>query len=102
MADFTPKRVAEVETFSVDYTALLGTGETITSAVWSNSVKAGADANPGAMISGFAGIDGAVVNQKIQGGIAGVYYWPICTATTSANQIIVLPEPNDGALLVVA
>lgn len=101
MADFTPKRVAESEIFSVDYSVLLGTGETITSAVWTNSVKEGTDASPNAMISGPASITGAVVSQKLTAGVAGVYYWPICTATTSANQVIILPEPNDGALLVV-
>jgi len=100
--DFTPKRIQETEIFSVDYTALLGTGETITSAVWTNSVKEGTDASPSSMVSGFASITGAVVSQKLTGGVAGVYYWPICTAVTSAGQTIILPEPNDGALLVVA
>lgn len=99
--DWTPKRVGETEIFAVDYTALLGTGETISSAVWTNSVKEGTDASPGSMITGSAAISGAVVSQKITGGVAGVYYWPICTATTSLGQIIVLPEPNDGALMVV-
>jgi hypothetical protein len=102
MADFTPKRVSESEIFAVDYTALLGEGETITSAVWTNSVKSGADANPGAMISGTASIEGSLVMQKLAGGVAGVSYWPICTAVTSMGQTIVLPEPGYGALAVVA
>lgn len=102
MADFTPKRVSESEIFAVDYTALLAEGETITSAVWSNSVKSGVDANPGAMISGGATITGPMVMQTLTGGVAGVSYWPICTAVTSLGQTIVLPEPGYGALAVVA
>lgn len=100
MTDFTSKRVGETEVFTVDYTKNLSVGETILSAVWTNSVKTGTDALPGSMIQGVATITGTLVSNKITGGIAGVYYAPICTATTSLGQILVLPEPPNGQLLV--
>ena len=100
MTDFTSKRVGETEVFTVDYTKNLSVGETILSAVWTNSVKTGTDASPGSMIQGVATITGALVSNKITGGIAGVYYTPICTATTSLGQVITLPEPPNGQLLV--
>lgn len=100
MTDFTSKRVGETEVFTVDYTKNLNVGETIVSAVWTNSVKTGIDVSPNSMIQGVATIAGPLVSNKITGGIAGVYYAPICTATTSLGQVIVLPEPPNGALLV--
>jgi len=101
MTDFTAKRVGETEIFSVDYAALLGDGVTITGATWTVSVKRGTDATPNAMVSGSASIAGSVVSQKLTGGVAGVSYWPICTATTSDGQTIILPEPYTGALDVI-
>ncbi|PUA17275.1 hypothetical protein [Glaciimonas sp. PCH181] len=101
MSDFTPKRVGETEIFSVDYAALLGIGETITSATWTNNVRVGADPSPGAMIQGVASISGSIVSQRLTGGIGWVRYSPICTAVTSTGQTIILPEPNQGTLLVV-
>jgi len=102
--NFTNKRVAEDVIFSVDYstTGLLADGETITFAVWTNSVREGTDPHPENMISGAASINGSVVSQLIEGGLAEVYYWPICTATTSLGQILVLPDPGQGSLHVVA
>lgn len=100
--DFSPKRAMEVEVFTVDFSALLGTGETITSAVWTCSVKEGADASASSMIRGSASVSGAKVSQSIGGGVAGVFYAPICTATTSAGQTLILPEPGYGLLSVLA
>jgi hypothetical protein len=101
MTDFAPKRVAEVARFRVDYSARLGTGVTITNATWTVSVKRGTDANPAAMISGSATIAGPIVSQMLTGGVSGVAYYPICTATTSDGQTLILPEPYTGALEVV-
>ncbi len=100
--DFTPKRVVEVEVFTVDYGPRLATGETIISAVWSVSVVSGVDPTPGAMLSGNASFQGSQVSQMLQGGVAGVTYAPICTALTSQGQILVLPDPGTGYLLVKA
>lgn len=96
--DFSPKRVGETEVFTVDFAQLLGQGETITSAVWACTVKEGTDAAPAIMIYGAASISGSQVSQKIRGGVANVYYAPICTASTSAGQVLILPESGYGIL----
>ena len=98
--DFTPKRAAEVEVFTVDFSPLLATGETITSAVWSSTVTRGVDATPGTMIQGAATITGNKVSQLIKGGITGNQYAPVCTAITSAGQTLILPEYGNGQLLI--
>lgn len=102
--NFSSKRLTEDLILSVDYstTGLLADGETIISAVWTNSVRTGTDLAPQNMISGSSAIDGTVVSQMIIGGVLDVWYWPICTATTSLGQILVLPDPGQGSLHVVA
>jgi hypothetical protein len=100
--DFTPKRIAEREVFTVDYAALLGTGETITTAVWSITAQRGIDASASAMIQGSATISGTKVSQVISGGLADVFYAPMCIATTSTGQALVLPEYGNGMLHVTA
>jgi hypothetical protein len=103
---WTAKRVGETEAFTADFaggvTPRLGTGETITSAVWSVSVVTGVDASPSAMLSGSLAISGAKVTQMITGGVAGVVYRLICTALTSAGQTLVLPDIGRDTLAVVA
>ena len=98
--DFTPKRATEQEVFTVDFSGLLGASETITSAVWSNTVIRGIDVTPNTMIQGSATITGALVSQVIKGGIAGNFYAPICTAQTSSGQVLILPEYGNGILQV--
>lgn len=100
--DFSPKRVNEVEVFTVDFSALLGTGETITSAVWTCSVKEGSDAAASSMIQGAAAVSGSKVSQKIANGVAGCWYAPVCTVLTSAGQTLTLPEYGYGSLHVTA
>lgn len=99
--DFTPKRVVEAETFTVDFTDLLGEGETLTAASWSMNVYTGTDPNHGAMLQSEGHIHGAKASAKIGGGVSGVYYAPLCVAQTSAGQTLALPDPGRGLLLVV-
>jgi hypothetical protein len=96
--DFTPKRPTEVEVFTVDFTSLLGTGETILSAAWSCSLKEGADPAAASMIQGSATVSGSKVSTVISGGVAACWYAPICTALTSLGQVLVLPESGYGIL----
>lgn len=96
--NFTPKRSAEVEIFTVDYANNLALGETIASAVWTVTVVQGADANSASMIHGVASISGTKVSQMIAAGVPGVTYAPVCTATTSLGQTLVLPEYAMGLL----
>lgn len=99
--NFSPMRIGETEIFTVDYTELLGDGETLVSAEWSNKVIRGSNPDPDAMIIGLASINGAEVSQKISASIVAIYA-PICTAQTSAGQTLILPEPGRGLLQVVA
>lgn len=101
MSNFTPKRAGETEVFTVDFSALLATGETITSAAWSISVVSGSDPSAASMIDGSASISGSKVSQLITGGVSDVTYAPICTANTSLGQVLILPDPGRGFLQVV-
>ena len=98
--DYSPKRLTEAEIFTVDYSARIATGETITSAAWSITVVDGVDASATAMIQGAYSISGSQVSQMIGAGIAGMQYAPICTARTSLGQVLVLPDYGDGLLAV--
>jgi hypothetical protein len=97
--NFTPKRAAEIEVFSVDYVNSLPPGVTIVTAVWTVASSHGTPM-PG-MIVDIAAISGSVVSQLIGGGVPGVTYVPQCAATCSDGQVLILPEPNDGFLEVV-
>ena len=102
MTDFSAKRPGETELFTVDFVNLISVGAVISSATWTNSVKTGTDASPGAMISGSAIINGTQVSTRLMGGVSGVVYAPICTAVTQIagqpDEILILPEPTNGAL----
>ena len=100
--NFTPKRAAEVEVFTVDFANLMASGETILTAVWTNAVQAGRDPQAAAMLIGTATIAGSTVSQLIRLGVAGVTYTPICTVHTSIGQVLVLPDPGAGLLTVTA
>lgn len=95
---WTPKRAGETEIFTVDFANLLGAGETIVSAPWSNSVIRGTDPSPNAMIQGAATITGTKVSQKITAGVPSNLYSPVCTATTSLGQVLILPDSGNGLL----
>jgi hypothetical protein len=99
--DFTPKRVGESEVLTVDFVDLLGEGETILSASWSIRVKTGVDAAASSMILGASTTIGTKVSQMVTAGVAGVRYEPLCTALTSLGQVLELPDPDEGLLLVV-
>lgn len=86
-----PKRLGETIVLNPwNFLSLLGVSETISSATVTASVYSGVDANPSAMISGSATISGAVVSQKIVGGVVGVIYELLCAAVTSAGQTLEL------------
>jgi hypothetical protein len=85
MADaFSYKLTTESEWFGFDFSQVLTTGETLSSATCSVIVMNGTDSNPSAILSGTAVITGAKANQKITGGISEVTYRLIMTVTTSA------------------
>ena len=90
MIYFTPKDPGETEIFTFDFTAALGTGESIITAAVACTVVSGVDAGAAAMVDGAAQIDGTLVVQKIQAGISGNRYTLIATVTTSAGQTLML------------
>lgn len=101
--NFSPKRAAETEIFTVDFANSLAPGETILvdaghAPIWTATVAAGQDATPNAIVQGAASVSGSKVSALLTAGVPGVRYAPICTAQTSLGQTLVLPEYGDGLL----
>jgi hypothetical protein len=85
-----PKDVAEVDVVTFDFTLVLNTGETISSAVATSEVYAGTDALPAGFLLGAAQIQGLQVLQQIQAGTVGAEYLLRCTIVTSGGRTLVL------------
>ena len=90
---FSPKDPAETLYYGIDFSALLGTGETITSATAAIRVTTGTDASPSSLLSGAPAISAGVVSQKVTGGVAGCTYLLGISITTSAGQTFVEAAP---------
>lgn len=84
------KVFGETRTYQFDFTSLLASGETISTATTTAAVYSGTDATPANVISGAASFSGAVVSQNITDGVQGVTYSLTCTITTSASQTLKL------------
>jgi hypothetical protein len=89
-ATFTYKLTTESELFSFNYSPILATGETISTATCVVQVKDGSDSNPSAIMVGSPAISGAVVVQRITGGLSGVTYRLEMTVTTSLTNVYTL------------
>lgn len=87
---FPPKLAGETETVQFDFTSDLAVGETISTQSVAATVYSGTDAAPSGLISGLATASGAVVSQKLIGGVAGVIYQLVCTITTSLSQTLLM------------
>lgn len=83
-----PKKQGETLPELFNFISSLGSNETIASAVCTCSVYSGADPTPSAVIDGVASIVGTIVTQGITGGIVGVIYELLMTATTSLGNVI--------------
>jgi len=88
--DFSYKLTTENELFTFDFSPILRTGETISSAACTVEVKDGEDPNPSNILVGSAQINGALVVQRISGGVNGVTYRLIMTVTTSLTNVYTL------------
>lgn len=90
--DFSPLDPAALETatFTFDFAALLGTGETISTSVWSIAALNGLDSTPANRLIGGSAISSTQVLQKIGTCIAGEIYRIAATITTSAGQTLTL------------
>jgi len=96
-AIFDPKLLGETQVLSFDFTSELAIGETINSQTVVATTYSGTDASPSSIISGSASSSGAVVSQKVTGGVLGVMYELLCTITTSLGQT----QQQSGFLAVV-
>ncbi len=87
---FSYKLTTENELFTFDYSPILASGETISSASCTIQVKDGADPNPNNIKVGSPSISGAKVVQRISGGLNGVTYRLEMTINTSLTNVYTL------------
>jgi hypothetical protein len=85
-----PKPLGETRRETFDFSSRLASGETLTGASGSASVYSGTDASPSALLQGSASVSGALAYVTLTGGVVGVLYEILCTATTSAGQVLTL------------
>ena len=87
---FSYKLTTENELFTFDYSPIIRTGETISSASCTVQVKDGSDSNPSAILVGSPAISGSQVVQRITGGLDGTTYRLEMTVTTSSTNVYTL------------
>ena len=90
--DFSPLGAGALETstFTFDFAALLGTGETISTVTWSMTALLGIDTSPASRLVGTPQVSGTQVLQRIGTAVAGETYRILATITTSASQTLTL------------
>lgn len=86
-ASLPSKLAGETKTYTFDFTSDLGSA-TISTQSCTAAVFSGTDASPSSILSGSASASGAVVSQKITGGVEGVLYDVTCSITTSDGQTL--------------
>jgi len=87
--NFSYKFVNEIKSLSFEFSEVLTSGESLSTASCSVIVLDGTDANPSNLLSGGASIVGTQIYQWVQGGVAGVTYRLIATVTTSAGSTLI-------------
>lgn len=87
---FEAIQLGETRALIFDFSSLLATGETISSATTSCALYTGTDASPSSVIVGSASILAANVTQKVSGLVVGNIYILTCHASTSAGQTLIL------------
>ena len=87
--NFSYKFVAENKPLSFEFSEVLASGESLSTASCSVIVLDGTDASPSGLLSGSATITGTKVYQRVHNGTAGVTYRIIVTVTTSAGSTLV-------------
>lgn len=86
---FSYKFTTEVKSLSFDFSQVLASGETISTATCTVVVIDGTDPTPSNILSGGTTIIGFKVYQQVQNGVAGVTYRLVATITTSAGNTLV-------------
>jgi hypothetical protein len=84
---FSYKITTENEQFTFDFSPIMASGETISSATCTIEVKEGTDPTPSSIKVGSPAISGQQVAQRITGGLDGVIYRVEMTATTSLTNV---------------
>ena len=84
---FSYKLTTENEQFTFDFSQILASGETISSATMAVEVKEGADNSPSAILLGVPLINGMLVAQRIYGGLDQVTYRLELSITTSLTNV---------------
>jgi hypothetical protein len=90
MSAFSYKLTTETEQFTFDFSTVLGTGETISSASMNVEVIQGTDSSPLSILVGSPVINGSRVAQRITGGLDEVTYRLELTINTSASNVYTL------------
>jgi len=86
-----PKLLSDTRTYPFDFSSLLGSGESVSSATVVASVYSGTDSSPSSIINGASTIASPIVSQSITGGVLGTIYELKCKAITtglSVNQTL--------------
>ena len=86
-ASFSYKITTENEQFTFDFSTVMSSGETISSATSNVEVVSGDDSSPNAILVGTPVASGQQVAQRISGGLDGVIYRLEMTATTSLTNV---------------
>ena len=86
MKSWSPKDPAETYPIAFDFSAVLPTGETISSSTWTATVVSGNDSSPSSILYGSPVITNGTVKQTVTGGNAGVTYQLKASITTSGGS----------------
>ena len=86
-ASFSYKITTENEQFTFDFSTVMASSETISSATSTVEVVSGNDSSPTSILVGSPVISGQQVAQRISGGLDGVIYRIEVSATTSLTNV---------------
>ncbi len=75
--------------YGMDFTNLLGSGETISTASVTVSTYVGTDASPSALLAASPAISSPIVYQRISGGLEGVTYRIKYRISTNQSRVLV-------------
>ena len=88
--DFSYKITTENEQFTFDFSPIMASSETISSASCTIEVKEGTDPSPNSIKVGSPSISGQLVSQRISGGLDGVIYRIEMSVTTSLTNVYII------------
>lgn len=86
------KKQGEVINVAFNFLSHLRMGETLLSAETTVGVVSGIDYNTDDLLAGAATIEGSMVTQRIDDGMAGVQYYLTCRATSSTGNVYVITK----------